>query len=143
MAHRPQTLPPPRPRNAGGPPVGPPYKRLLIGLAAWVAWWLLLGHTSQLGWLGIPAFLAIAEAWPLFQTIVEIRAGRRKWSRPPGFWIAFYAFGSVWLALLLTVILVLPWSGTFAAATNLIVKLGGAIGFGAVLWVASRLAAGR
>ncbi len=143
MAQRPASSPQPRPRQAGGPPAEPPYKKLLFGAAAWLVWWLAVGHRSFAGWIGIAPFIAIAESWPLFQTIVEVRAGRRRWARPPGFWPAFYAFGSVWLALLLTAIVALPWSGEFAGATNAIVKFGGIITFGAMLWLASRVGAGR
>jgi hypothetical protein len=143
MAYRSRKPLPARPRNAGGPPVEPPYKKLLVGFIAWLVWWLLLGRRSAVGWVGIAAFIGIAESWPLFQTVSEIRAGRRRWTKPPGFWIAFYAIGSVWLALLLTAIAVLPWSGEHAGTTNAIVKFGGAITFGGVVWLASRLGAGR
>jgi hypothetical protein len=144
MANRLRIPPrPPRSRNAGGPPVEPPYKKLLLGVLAWFVWWLILGHRSVAGWIAVPAFLGVAESWPLFQTIAAVRAGRRRWSRPPGFWIAFYAFGSAWLVLLLTAILILPWSGSYAGATNAIVKIGGALTFAGALWLASRVGAGR
>ena len=143
MANRPSAPPPPRSHNAGGPPVELPFKKMLFGFAAWLVWWLILGHRSFAGWVAIPAFLGIAESWTLFQAFFDVRAGRRRWGRPPGFWVAFYGVGSIWLVLLLTAIIVLPWSGDFAGATNGIVKIGGVITFGAVVWLASRLGAGK
>ncbi len=128
---------PPKPRAA------PPYLRLAAGFGVWLVWWMLVGHRSAAGWLGIPAFLAAAESWPLFRTIYEVRAKRKKWVKPPGFWIAFYAVGSVWLALLLTAISALPWSGDHASATDAGVKIGGAISFAAAAWLAYRIGAGR
>jgi hypothetical protein len=143
MANRPGTPTPAGPRGAGAPRAEPPYKKMLIGFFAWLVWWLIVGRRSVTGWVGIAAFLGIAESWPLFLAFYEVRAGRRRWAKPPGFWIAFYGIGSAWLALLLTAIAILPWSGEAAGMTNAIVKIGGAITFAGAAWLAWRLGGGR
>ena len=67
------------------------------GRGTWRLACLVAGaRPPSLGLLGLASFISIAEAWPpLYEAVVRVRQGRRKWVKPPGFGIALYGIGSI------------------------------------------------
>jgi hypothetical protein len=88
---------------------------MIVGFGVWLIWWLAL-RCPGWGILGLAAFVSIAESWPLYQAFLEVRQGRRKWVKPPGYAIALYGIGSIWFVLFLTAFFIVPWFGPHAGA---------------------------
>jgi hypothetical protein len=115
---------------------------MLVGLVVWIVWWLALGRPGW-GVIGLAAFVSIAEAWPLYEAVVQIRQGRRKWVKPPGLGIALYAVGSVWFVVLLTALFVAPWFGPYAGSALAAAEVFGVVSLAGAAWLSWRIGTGR
>jgi hypothetical protein len=115
---------------------------MAVGLGLWLVWWLVLDRPVW-GILGLAAFMSIAEAWPLYEAVVRVRQGRRKWVKPPGFGIALYGIGSIWFVLFLTAMFVVPWFGPYAGAALKAAEIFAGVSLGVALWLSWWLGTGR